>query len=186
MPARAAPERGAVGERELLRVAARVLRDGDDRGRAVALGVEAAHDVPGPLRRDHDHVVPFRRRDAAVVDVEAVREEQRRARLEVRRHLVLVERGLRTVGNEERHELRAAHGVGDGADRQARLLRRGRRGAAGTQPDLDLDARVVQVERMRVPLAAVPEHGDLAVQKPDVPTLEDLGHVVPFRLGRRG
>ena len=34
---------------------------------------------PGPLRRDHDHVVARRRRDAPVVDVEAVREEQRGA-----------------------------------------------------------------------------------------------------------
>src|SRR3954451_11386532 len=65
---------GAVGERELAGVAARVLRDRDDRRRAVALLVEPAHDVARPLRSDHDDVVALGRRDAFVVDVEAVRE----------------------------------------------------------------------------------------------------------------
>ena len=115
-----------------------------------------------------------------------MREEQRRARLEVRRDLLLVQSGLRAVGNEERDELRAAHGVGDGANGQPRLLRRGGRRAAGPQADLDLDAGVVQVERVRVPLAAVPEHGDLAVQQRDVPTLEDLGHVGSFQTWTEG
>ena len=80
-------ERGAVGERELACASARILRDRDDRGRAVALFVEPPHDVPRTLRRDHDHVVPGRRGDAPVVDVEAVGEEQRRPRREVRRDL---------------------------------------------------------------------------------------------------
>src|SRR6185503_8251022 len=43
-------DRGAVGERDVERAAARVLRDGDDRGRAEALRVEPADDVTRPLR----------------------------------------------------------------------------------------------------------------------------------------
>ena len=121
---------GAVRERELARVTARVLRDRDDRRRAVALLVQAADDVARALRRDHDHVVALGRRDAAVVDVEAVREEQRGARLEVRRDLLAVERRLRAVGNEQRDELRAADRLGRRADRQTRLLGGGARGAA--------------------------------------------------------
>jgi hypothetical protein len=50
-------ERGAVGEGHLASVTARVLGDRDDGRCAVALLVEAADDVPRPLRRDHDHVV---------------------------------------------------------------------------------------------------------------------------------
>ena len=50
-----------VRERELARPAARVLLDGDQRRGAVALGEQPAHDVPGALRRDHDHVVAGRR-----------------------------------------------------------------------------------------------------------------------------
>src|SRR5580765_579780 len=34
-----------------------------------------------------------------------------------------------------------------------------------------------------MPLAAVPEHGDLAAQEPDVALLDDLGHVVEFPFG---
>ena len=36
---------------------------------------------------------------------------------------------------------------------------------------------------MGVPLAAVPEHGDLSAQEPDVALLDDLGHVVEFPFG---
>ena len=61
-PGAAGADRGGVGERELARVAARVLRDGDQRRRAVALLEDAADDVAGALRRAHDHVV--RRRPA--------------------------------------------------------------------------------------------------------------------------
>ena len=92
------------------------------------------------LGRDHDHVVPFRRRDPIVVDVEAVREQQGGAGLQVRRDLLLVQSRLRAVGHEERDELSTAYRVGDGTDGQPGLFRRGRRRAPGTQADLDLDA----------------------------------------------
>ena len=70
----------AVREREVERAAARVLGDRDDRRRPEPLGEQPAHDVPRALRRDHDHVVPGGWRDAPVVDVEAVREEERGVR----------------------------------------------------------------------------------------------------------
>ena len=133
-------ERRAVGERELARLAARVLRDRDDGRRAVALGVEAAHHMARALRRDHDHVVPLGRRDALVVHVEAVREEQRSAGLEVRLDLVLVHLRLRAVGNEKRDELRATHRVGERGDREAGLFRRRGRRAALSEPDDHVDA----------------------------------------------
>jgi hypothetical protein len=110
-----------------------------------------------------------------VVDVEAVGEEECRVRLEVRSDLLLVELRLRAVGDEERDELRAADGVGDGRDREAGVLGRGPRGAALAQADDDVDAGVVEVEGMRMPLAPVPDDGDLAVQEVDVAVLVDLG-----------
>ena len=100
-------ERGPVGERELARTPARILRDCDNGRRAVALFVEPPDDVARALGSDHDHVVAGRGRDAPVVDVEPVGEEQRGAGLEVRRHLVLVER-------------RAARRPGRGTPRAAR------------------------------------------------------------------
>ena len=69
-----------------------------------------------------------------------MREEQGGARLEVRLHLVLPERRLGAVGDEERDELCATHGVGDRLDRQAGFLGRGSGAAVGPQADLDLDA----------------------------------------------
>ena len=99
---------GPVREREVERAAARVLGDGDDRRRAEALLEEAAHDVAGALRRDHDHVVPRGRRDPPVVDVEAVREEERGAGGEVRRHVLLVHARLHLIRQEQRDDLRVA------------------------------------------------------------------------------
>src|SRR5207244_2833108 len=53
--------------------------------------------------------------------------------------------------------------------------------AAVAQADDDVDAGLVQVQRMRVALAPVSEHGDLPVQTVDVTRLDDLGHVgIPF------
>ena len=117
IPARPAPMRGAVGERELERLAARVLRDRDDGRRAEALGEEPPDDVARALRRDHEDVVAGRRRDPAVMDVEPVREHERRSVREVRRHLLFVDARLHLVGKEERDELRALDRLGDRADR---------------------------------------------------------------------
>ena len=56
---------------------------------AATLGVGVAHRVARSLRRDHPDVeVGSRRHDLAVVHVEAMREHQRRALLDVRRDLV--------------------------------------------------------------------------------------------------
>ena len=62
---------------------------------------------PGPFRRDHDHVVARRGGDAPVVDVEAVREEDRGARLEVRLDVLVEDLRLHLVGEQDRDELRA-------------------------------------------------------------------------------
>ena len=176
MPARAAPIAAPYANASSRARAGRVLRDGDHRRRAVPLRVQAADDVARAFRRDHDHVVAGRRRDAAVVDVEAVREEERGAWLEVGCDLLLVQRRLRAVGNEERDELSTLDRVGDGSDGQPRLLGRGHGRAALAQADHDVDARVGHVERMGVALAPVAEHRDLAVEQVEVAGLVDLRH----------
>ena len=147
--------------------------------------------MAGAFRRDHDHVVAGGRRNAAVVDVEAVGEEKRGACCEVGRDLVLVERRLRAVGNEEGDELSALDRVGDGGDGESRLLGGGPRWAVLAQTDHDVDARVGQVERVGVALAPVAEHRDLPVEQVEVAGLVDLRHLqvlsegLELRLGRR-
>src|SRR4051794_8304291 len=179
-PRAAGPDRRAVGERQLARLAARVGVHGEDRGRAVALLVEPAHDMTRALGRDHDDVVARRRLDAPEVHVQAVREEQRRAGLEVRLDVVLVDLGHRPVRDEDRDELRSAHRLRDGLDRQARLLGCGPGRAALAQPDLDRDAGVGEVQGVGVALAAVADHGNLAGEQVDVAVLEDLCHRCGF------
>ena len=63
------------------------------------------------------------------------------------------------------------------------LLGLGDRLGAGLEADLDLDARVAQVERVGVALRAVADHGDLlALDEREVGVLvvEDLGHCFSF------
>ena len=181
-PGASAADAGGVGERDLAGVAGRVLGDRDQRRGAVALLVEPPHDVPGPLRRDHDDVDALGEVDPPVVNREAVGEEHGRAGLEVRGDLVAEERGLRPVGHEHRDDLRALHRVRDVADGEAGLLGVAARGALGLQPDDDLDARVGEVQRVRVPLAAVADDRDLPREETDVARLDDFFHWIPFRL----
>ena len=75
---------------------------------------------------------------------------------------------LHVVGHEDRDDLRAADRVGDGADRRGRPPRRRARRASLAQADDDVDAGVVQVQRVRVTLAAEADDGDLAVEQVEV------------------
>ena len=108
-------------------------------------------------------------------------EEDGGSGLEVRRDVALVDALLDVVGQEDGDELRAAHGLGEGLDGEPGVLG-GRPGRAPVaQPDLDVDAGVAQVERVRVALAAVAEDGDLAVQEIDVAfAVDGCCHGVPF------
>src|SRR5581483_7430184 len=54
------------------------------------------------------------------------------------------------------------------------------RRAAVAQADDDVDAGVGEVQRVRVPLAAVPEYRHLAGEQLDVAGLDDLCHLVSF------
>ncbi len=68
---------------------------------------------PGPFGATMITSCAGRRADATVEDVEAVREEQRRARREVRRDLLLVDLRLHLVGQQDRDQLCARDRLGD-------------------------------------------------------------------------
>src|ERR671910_888609 len=169
-------ERGAVGEGELERATARVLCDRDDRRCAEPFGEKAADDVAGALRRDHEDVVAAGRLDPAVVDVEAVREHERRALAQVRRHVLLVDARLHLVREKEGDELRILYRFGNRADGEPRRLGRVARRTPRPEPDHHVDTGVVQVERVRVALAAEAENRDLACEQVDVAARVDLRH----------
>ena len=110
-PRAAGADPDRVRECDLSRVAGGILLDRDQRGRAVPLGEEAADDVARALRRDHDHVVARVGRDPLVEDVEAVGEQHRRARREVRLDVRVVDGGLHLVRQQDRDELGALDGL---------------------------------------------------------------------------
>ena len=112
------------GERDLLRLLAGVLIDGDERRHAFAFGVLAADDVAGAFRRDHDDVHVLRRDDGLEMDREAVAEEERLALGEIRRDVLLVGGGLLGVGQGDQDDVGALHGLGGVEDLEALFLRR--------------------------------------------------------------
>jgi hypothetical protein len=114
------------------------------------------------LRGDHDHIVAARRCDAPVVDVEAVREEDGGAFRQMRLDLRVEHLRLHLVGHQQGNDLGSLHGLRDRPDGKSGGFGRGPRRAPRAQADLDVDAGVAQVERVRVPLAPVAEDRDLA------------------------
>ena len=100
-----AAEAFAVGERERFGVAAGVLLDGDESGRAAAFGEDFADAMAGSFGRDHGDVDVCGRLDGAEANVEAVREHQRLACCEMRLDLLAIELGLLGVGRENHDDV---------------------------------------------------------------------------------
>ena len=80
---------------------------------------------------------------------------------EVRRDVFLVDALLHLVGKEEGDDLRSLDCLRDRADRETGLFGRVPGRAVRPEPDHDVDAGLVQVQRVRVALAAEAEDGDL-------------------------
>ena len=96
------------------------------------------------------------------MDVEAVREHQRRAVLHVRMQMIGVDLGLQLVGREHHHHVGPFGGLGHFHDLE--LLGLGLLDALRILPQRHgnvLDAGIAQVERVRMPLAAIADDGDL-------------------------
>ncbi len=114
------------------------------------------------LRRDHQHVEIGPRLDQVEMDVEPVREHQRRAVLHVGGEMIAVDIGLQLVGREHHHHVGPFGRIRDFLDRQLDALRLLGRSRALAQRHGDfLHAGIVQIERVGVALAAVADDGDL-------------------------
>ena len=99
--------------------------------------------------------------DLTIVDVEAVREGERAAFLDVRLDLALVGRRDVLVGHQHHHHIGRLHRIGDFGDLEAGLLRLVPRRAALAQTDYHLDAGIVEILRVRVALRTVADDRDL-------------------------
>ena len=82
------------------------------------------------------------------------------------------------VGNEEGDDLRALDRLGDRADLEPGLLGGGARRAARSQADVHVDTRVVEVQRMGMPLAPESDDGDLAVEEVEIAVTVNRCHRV--------
>ena len=181
-----------VGERAGARLAGRVLVNGEERGHAHPLFEEPADDVAGAFGRDHRDVDVGRRQDLAEVDVEAVGEHQRAAWLQVGLDRLVVQALLRLIGHQHHHEVAQLDGLFHGLHTEVLLLGLLPGLAAFVEADHDIDATVLQVEGVGMPLAAVADDGDpLAGERRHVGVVVvvDPGHqryVLVVRLLSRG
>jgi hypothetical protein len=135
--------------------------DGEQRRHATTGLIHAPEQMARALRRDHPDVDPARRVDPPEVDVEAVGEHQQLAGPEVRPDVAVVDRLLSGVGHEDHDHVRLADRLGHVGDAESCLL--GERPAlrARRQPDDDVDARFVKVQRVGVALRPVADDRDL-------------------------
>src|SRR6058998_2956623 len=125
------------------------------RWNAYAFRVQLAHAMTWGLRRDHGDIHVGRGGDLPEVDVESMREHERLAGRHVRRDLGVVEIALDVIGNQDHDHLGRFGCVGGGHDFQSGGFRLGPGLAARVEPDHYVDARIAQVERVRMTLAAV-------------------------------
>ena len=146
-----------------------VVGGGDQAGDASPLDELAAHQVARPLGGDQGAVDSLGRDDLAEVDVEPVRAEQEVARPKVRLDLAGVDVALDLVGQEDIDQVAGLGGLGGRhrleavADGQVVI------GRARALADHHVAARVAQVLRLGVPLAAIADHRDrLALEQREV------------------
>ena len=94
----ACADAGSISQCDILGLTGVVLLHADQRGAALALGVQAAHDVAGALGSDHDDVHVLGSGDGLEVDVEAVCKGQCLALGHVGSHLRVVDIGAQLIG----------------------------------------------------------------------------------------
>ncbi len=150
-----------VGQGDGPCVAARILFHGHDDRDATAVGVFTAHDVARALRGDHEDRVVLGRLDVAVVDVEAMGESDRGARLDVRLDVVGPDGALVLIRSQDHDDVGLGGGFRNGLDFQTLLLGVFDGLGGRTQADDDVDAGVAQVQRVGVALGTVTDDGDL-------------------------
>ncbi len=149
-----------IGERPIERFSGGVLLDGDQCRNADAFLEELAHAMARALRRDHRHVDARRWRDLAEMDVEPVGEHQHLARGHIRKNRLVVDFLLRVIRNHDHDDVGFFGGFRNRLD--AKSLGPGLVCALASlvKPDNNLKARITEIQRMRMSLAAITDDGD--------------------------
>ena len=156
----AAADRRGVAQRDFEGVARGVLVDRDQARHTGAALIFGAHRVARALRRDHEDVEVGTRFDQLEVDVETVRERQRRTFFEVGGQVIAVQRGLSFVRRQHHDDIGPGGCVCRAEYLETFVFRLP--GAAGAFAERDgdfLDAAVAEIEGMGMALAAVADNG---------------------------
>src|SRR5207302_10707984 len=119
------------------------------------------HAMAGRFGRDHGNVNGFRRFDRAKTDVEAVREHERLARLEVWLNRVAIEFRLLRVRSKNHDDIGPSRSLCRRVNGQPFLLGFGARSAGFGETHSDLNSAIAQVQRMCMSLRAVANDGHL-------------------------
>ncbi|EKD61954.1 MAG: hypothetical protein ACD_54C00008G0001 [uncultured bacterium] len=160
----AAADTRAIGQADFHRFAGCIGMHRHKARHAAAFGVFAAHGVAGAFGGHHDDVDALFRLDQAEMDVQAVGKGNRSTLTDVVVDVFLVGFSLQLVGHGEHDQIGPSRGFGDAHDLQAfgfGFL--GGRRAFAQRDHKVFRARIAQVQRMGVALAAVAENGDLFV-----------------------
>src|SRR5207245_7045542 len=125
------------------------------RWRAPAFRKDLAHAVPGGLGCNHRDVYGLWRLDGAKPYVEAVREHERLARLQIRLDGLAIELRLLRVRRKHHDDFRPGRCFGGSIDRPPFLFGVRARGAGFRQAAGARDPAIPRVHRIRVALEAV-------------------------------
>src|SRR5438093_223570 len=136
-----------------------VMMHGQQARHAAALRELRAHEVPRSLGGDHEHVDRGRRHDLAEMDVEPVPEGQIGVLLHVRANFGAIDARLHLIRRQDHHHIGPLHGISHRHDFKSGPLRLLPRRAL-PEADEHVHAAVLQVQRVRVALAAEPDDRD--------------------------
>ena len=170
----AGTDAGSVCQSDVLGLAGEVLLDTDQRGAALALGVQTADDVAGTLGSDHDDVNILGSGDGLEVDVEAVCESQSLALGHVGSDLLVVDVSAQLIGDQHHDDVAGLGSLLDLHDLEVGMRCSELRSLFPVsrtlaQADDDIDAALSEVLGMCVALAAEADDSDgLAVQHAEV------------------
>ena len=145
-----------------------VLLSADKARNACTFLINTANHVTRTLRSDHDDIDICRRLDIAEVDIEAMSESERIARVQVRSDALLVDLCLLLVGSEDHDKICFLCSISNGHDLEACFFSSLPGLGTFTQTNAHVATRILQIQRMSMTLRAIADNGDLL-------TLDELG-----------
>ena len=133
----------------------------DQARNSAAFDEHLAHPMSRPFRRHHRHIHFCRRLDRPKANVEPMPEHDRLALLHVRRDLLRVRLALRVIRRQDHDHVSPRCRIAHARHLQAGLLRLLHGLARRRQSHPHLHARILQIQRVRMPLRPIANHSHL-------------------------